>query len=491
MTAEPLQIVGMLAACGGAAAALVIRDERTRLIAIAIALLAAPALVAGDVWDQSRVVDLRSDPAHVAAGLLATLAVLGVGAALFRRVPAAFPIAAFAVIPLRLPVQLGGETSNLLLPLYAVIASAFVAAVLAHLRDEGDARDARTEPLLALWLRRLLAATLVLYGIQSIYSDDLSNAIENAGFFLVPFAVLFLQLVEVRWDRELLGWVLRVLAAIGLVLAAVAFGEYATRDLILNEQLQDANQIHLYFRVNSLFHDPNIFGRYLALMIVALGGYLAWARSAAWAWAAAGTALVLTFALMLTFSLTGFAALMAGLLVIALLRFGFRWALVAAALMLVATVIFVAAGGADRSSVGPERGLRAETSGRTSLVSGGVDLAKDRPIWGWGSGAFGRAYVDQIEVAKTTTSHSEPITVAAEQGVIGFVLYIALLVVSLMLLFSERPGASVGRATVAACYVAMIIHSLGYAGFDIDPVTWALLALGVALASTDATREPA
>jgi hypothetical protein len=29
--------------------------------------------------------------------------------------------------------------------------------------------------------------------------------------------------------------------------------------------------------------------------------------------------------------------------------------------------------------------------------------------------------------------------------------------------------------------VAVLVHSMGYPGFMIDPVTWALLALGIAL----------
>ena len=40
------------------------------------------------------------------------------------------------------------------------------------------------------------------------------------------------------------------------------------------------------------------------------------------------------------------------------------------------------------------------------------------PVAGWGSGAFGRAFYEHIEQARTTVSHSEPITVAAEQGAI-------------------------------------------------------------------------
>jgi hypothetical protein len=39
----------------------------------------------------------------------------------------------------------------------------------------------------------------------------------------------------------------------------------------------------------------------------------------------------------------------------------------------------------------------------------------------------------------------------------------------------------------------MIVHSLGYGGFEIDPATWGLLALGVGLypaASRPAGGEP-
>ena len=78
-------------------------------------------------------------------------------------------------------------------------------------------------------------------------------------------------------------------------------------------------------------------------------------------------------------------------------------------------------------------------------------------------------------------SHSEPITVAAEQGVIGLVVYITLLVTSLVVLLGAGAGRSLARTAVGACYVAILIGSFGYTGFTIDPATWALLGLGLAL----------
>ena len=107
MTASGLQLLGMLLACGGAAVALLARDPRLRYGSAAVALIAAPALVGGDVWHTARFVELRHNPAKLAAVIaLGAVAVVGV-AALFRRLPWAFPVSAFVALPLRMPVQIG------------------------------------------------------------------------------------------------------------------------------------------------------------------------------------------------------------------------------------------------------------------------------------------------------------------------------------------------------------------------------------------------
>ncbi len=134
----------MLLACGGAAAALLARDPRLRYGAAAVALLTAPALVAGDVWQTERFVDLRDDPAKLVAVIVVSVAAVGAAAAVFYRLPWAFPVSAFAALPLRVPVQLGGETSHLLLPLYLVIAAGFACFAYRAFAREGDgATDSR------------------------------------------------------------------------------------------------------------------------------------------------------------------------------------------------------------------------------------------------------------------------------------------------------------------------------------------------------------
>jgi len=490
VTASALQLLGMLVACGSAAVALVARDPRVRFVAAAIALIAAPLLVAGDVWQSARFVELRHHPAKLAGSIALAVAAVTIAVAVFRRWEWAFPVGVFATLPLRVPVQLGGQTSHLLVPLYLVIAAGLVCLAL-EARARAGGRDGSavdnsgpgglaTWPA-ATWLYRALAATLVLYAIQTAYSEDVSNAIENASFFLVPFAVMLMLLGEVRWTRRILGLVLVAVSAMALIFAGVAFAEYAARDLILSRgNLLESNQLHLYFRVNSLFYDPNIFGRDLALVLVALGAYLAWSRANRMAVGAAVVSGVLLLALAFTYSITSFVAVFAGLLVVAGLRWSLKWAAAGGALALVCgALVLVVIGTAHSDTRVTESGSEA-ARGQVDLVKGGVRLARRRPVWGWGSGSFGAAFSTHIERAKTTVSHTEPVTVAAEQGAIGLIVYLALVVTALLVMF-RGASATAATAATAACFVAMVVHSLGYAAFTVDPATWALLGVGVAL----------
>jgi O-antigen ligase len=89
-------------------------------------------------------------------------------------------------------------------------------------------------------------------------------------------------------------------------------------------------------------------------------------------------------------------------------------------------------------------------------------------------------------------SHTIPLTVAAEQGLIGLLAYLALMVAALRLVFggvrarvrSGQPGISaIAAAASAAAFCALVLHTLVYAAFLEDPLSWALLALSGALAA--------
>lgn len=488
MTASFWELVGIVIGCGAAAVAIITRDARLRLGAMAVAVAVAPVLIAGDVWNEPRVVRFRDDTGLIAAAAVGGVVAVGALATLFRRFPAAFPILAIALLPLRVPVDIGGETANLLIPLYAVVAAAVVAGLWAAWDGRSMQRTANREAGggllvwppsgIVAWLRWFLAATLVVYAVQAAYSRDVSNAIEYAGFFLIPFAVMFTLLSEVEWNRRLLGLVLAAVAAIAALFAAIAIYQYAARDLFLNEELAESNQLHQYFRVNSLFFDPNIFGRYVALAITAIGAYIAWGADRRLLAAASAVAGIALCGLAFSFSITSVAALLAGLGVVAVLRWRLAGGLAAGGMAAAAAFALLLAGGAPSSDLD---GTRSIDSGRTDLVAGGLELTEERPIAGWGSGSFGVAYSERIERTRGAISHAEPVTVAAEQGAVGLLVYVPLVIVALGVLLTGPLPRSPARAAVGACFVAILVHSFGYAGFAIDPATWALLALGIVL----------
>ncbi len=79
-----------------------------------------------------------------------------------------------------------------------------------------------------------------------------------------------------------------------------------------------------------------------------------------------------------------------------------------------------------------------------------------------------------------SASHTIPITIAAEQGLIGELVYIALVVAAIGCLVRRARGDPV-RSAIAAAFVALVFHTMLYADFLEDPVTWALLGVGVSL----------
>ena len=74
-----------------------------------------------------------------------------------------------------------------------------------------------------------LAAVVVLYALQTLYSEDFSKGLQNVCFFLVPFTVAFGLLSEVEWDRRLLTLVLCVVAVEATVFVLIGSVEYVTR----------------------------------------------------------------------------------------------------------------------------------------------------------------------------------------------------------------------------------------------------------------------
>jgi O-antigen ligase len=129
------------------------------------------------------------------------------------------------------------------------------------------------------------------------------------------------------------------------------------------------------------------------------------------------------------------------------------------------------------------------TSGRVDLLNGGVDLFAKRVVYGWGSGSFSKEFRRAERVSgerAVDASHTIPVTVAAEQGIIGLAVYLALLATAFLRLLRAARASPV-RAAIAAAFAGLVLHTLLYAAFLEDPLTWTLLAAGSAFALR---REP-
>ena len=489
---DTLQLILALVAVVLAGTGLATGDPRVRWLLMLGALVSAFALICGLAWD-GPLADAREQPALLALTALVGLAVLLALAVLFDRHPEAVPLLAVVALPFRIPVELGGETSNLLIPLYLVIAASTVAVAARAVRST----DRATARLSNRPLDLVLGLALVLYGLQATYSDDITAAATTVAFFLAPFAVLYALLVRIEWSKALLVKCLVIITAEAVLFSLVGIVQAAVGEIFWNPALIASNDFHLYFRVNSLFWDPNIFGRYLALVLLLVTSSLVWIEGRSRSLAVALVIAFLWAGLLFAWSQSSFISLIVGLLVLVALRYSLRTSLLAAPFVIVALIAAVFFGAEREDSRGA---AAAATSGRTSLVDGGLALAVDRPVGGWGSGSFSVAFAERegLDPGQTSVSHNEVVTVAAEQGLAGLCVYALILVVAAWTLFGGTGSVAAGlggslpregearavvqtRIALAAGFSLLFAHTMGYAGFLTDPLCWAVLAIAAAL----------
>jgi O-antigen ligase len=469
-----------------AAVAVLARAPRTRALATAGVLVLTPTLLVVQVWDTPQLHPLRNHPLYTAIGGALALAAVGLVAWLFARHPRLFPVLAVVAMPFRLPIETGGQTVNLLVPLYFVIGAGALAWLVPRLRGAAVDPDERPRGRLE-WA---LLGFVVLYAAQATYSLDFDKALNQMVFFYVPFALLFMLLSRVDWDRRLLLHCFFALVALAMVFAGIGFVEWATREVLFNPKVIRTNEFASYFRVNSLFFDPNIYGRFLALVAILTTAVMLWSRRRRDVLLCAGALVVLLAALLTTLSQSSLAALLLGLAVLAALRWSVKWTIgVTVAVAVVGVVAVLALPGVFHVNLSTKR-LDKISTGRVTLVKGGAKLFGHRPVAGWGSASFTKAFDREhlgSQAESVSASHTIPLTVATEQGAIGILAYLALIACALGRLF-KGARTSLPRAAIAAAFAALLLHTLLYASFLEDPATWVLLGVGTALAPVAARR---
>jgi O-antigen ligase len=492
--APVLESFGLLLLAGLIGGWLLLAGDAARWLCALVVLLLAPLVLAG-----SAIGDATSSLPAFSAGLIALLLaggalLLAAVAAVFVRWPRALMPVALATLAFRVPIELGGDSVKLLLPLYLAIGGAVVAGAWSFWRGRAVA-----EPVAPKLLDVSIVLYLVLYALQSLYADDVAVAVQNFCFFYAPFALLFGLASRQRWDAALLRSSVVTLVTVALLLVLGGFVEFARGRYLLSFGGATASDFDPYFRVQSFFFDPNIYGRFLVVVMLIVTAVMLYTEKARRVLGAAMILALLWAGLVLSLSQSSFAALLAGLVTLAALRFKARPVLLATAALAVVGVAFAllvpSVSGIDLSS---EKSARASTSGRFDLVTGGLTLWSQKPVFGYGSGDFSSAYrahdmahSTSFRPVVTTRSHTAPLTVAAEQGLLGLGSFVLLLVAGFGAVFRRaRPGVAeqsrpglVARVGVAAAFTAIFVHTLAYAAFLEDPLTWVLLGCAVSLAA--------
>jgi hypothetical protein len=424
--------------------------------------------------------------AYAAAAVAGTLVAVGFAWA-FVRVPWLLAVAVLACAPARIPVSVGHTTANLLLPMYVVVAGAALALAWELFGDDSRVRELG---YVALPLALLIGWT----GLGFLWSEDRRQGAIYLLFYVLPFALLAVSLARLPWRA---GWLTALyvqLAAMAVVFGLIGVWQYSTRNIFYNPKLIVDNAYATsswFYRVNSVFYDPSIYGRFLvvailaSLVLVLFGGV-------ADAWSGLAVAVIAWVGLVPSFSQSSFVALGVGV-VVALAVLWRRRSIVPITLA-VGALLAVSLGVPQlRHRFLGKAGLSHATSNRSTLVKNGIKLALHHPVIGVGTGGFRCAYAKETHLTggcngqpKAAASHDTPITVAAENGLPGLALLVWLVFAAFRGAFRSNPirgPTSRARLAFGLALVAIVVHSLFYDALFEDPLFWGALALSVVAAN--------
>jgi len=267
-----------------------------------------------------------------------------------------------------------------------------------------------------------LVLLLVLLALISIpLALNHSDAWNTFNDTFIRAVLIFIVIVNaVNTERRLQGLFLLALA-VACYLSIVAVNDYRSGNLAMQG-------IRIQGAIGGMFGNPNDLAIHLVMMFpLALGIALA-SRKTVVKVACVVTAVLCVAAVVVTYSRGGFLALV-GAGVVLTWKFGRRqrFISVSVATLAVAAMIALSPGGyGDRvlSIVGLSPDSMGSVNARKTLLTRSIYTTLRRP-WGIGMGNY------HIVALREGVSHNAYTQVASELGVLAFVVYVALLIVSL------------------------------------------------------------
>lgn len=285
---------------------------------------------------------------------------------------------------------------------------------------------------------RLLTVALAFIPLM-LFSTPLSY-LKTASFFgsinfLKTIVMVFLTAHIIDSSRKL-GILISTLLVLHLVLAQGTISDFITHGSGMEKLRLGATGL----AAGGFLGDANDFA--LALnIIIPFGFFLAFSVKGRLAkLVLVGFFFIYVIGVVVTFSRSGFLTLVATIASCLLISKRYLYAMVLVSALAVGLIFYAPSGYLDRINTITELDEQDTGYGRLQLWKAGLLMMLDRPLNGVGldaySSAYGRKYMSQVEhyTAKWHVAHSGYITMGAELGIFGLVLYLYLM----YLIFKEN-----------------------------------------------------
>jgi O-antigen ligase len=454
----------------GAVGVALLLCARPAVLRLAGVVLLGIGLVPLILHEQPSIGDrLQAHPVLAPPALAVALVLLAAGTWIALRWPW-LVVAGCVIAGLRLPLRDPPSPADHLLPLYAILVCGLVAHAVEVVRGRADRPSlGPLGPALAAW---------VLFASASLFW---TSSLDKGAFSVIdvalPFGALAALVGSFGLERVRPLLLARLQVALALLFSLVAVYQWQSHHLISNRKLEVDNAYASFYRVNSLFFDPSLFGRFQAIAILTLVGALLLARRSLRPAVLVLASVAVFVGLALSYSQSSLLALDIGLVVLAGIVWRGRAVLGFAALAALVLLASLAVPTTRHKIF--HTSISGITSNRSSILRKGIDAFRRHPLIGSGLGSFSHSAGTTPQERARIAPHNVILQEAVELGLIGLIVLAGIVVAVLRLLL--RPAdASRSRELrlVLACELtAIVVSSLFYASLFEDPIAWVAAAL--------------
>jgi len=391
------------------------------------------------------------------------------------------------------------------------------------------------KPLFSEWLTFAFVAysfmTLLVFR-QGTLAQTLATLSEKFDYIIMAALTYYVTKAVLR-TRENLVWATGALVITGIHVAASAFYEHFTGNMWFSSFLN--TQIRLQFadvesgRASGSLVNPAAMGTFLGITTMLTVNLLFATRKPIMKFLYLAAIVLQVIGCYFCFTRTGYAALLILVAFMPLFARGARkqyWLIFGAAVLALAIAVPIMMSNKDLN-----KRMSRETTiyARLVVTYSTLRIIQHHPFFGVGlgnidealaenitnagnlSGLYGRGFVPfryypQRKLSGIITSHNSILTIFAEQGIIGGLMYLSILVGFLVQMFRVRswlPNKGVlGKDFVSLLILSVIGHTTSTLGYDIrffkypSYVLWILFAIAVRLGEIvqeerrQATGEP-